>query len=542
MNIEIQDMADYHKTYSSFRWQIPEWFNFGFDIIDKQAKENDKLALLSVDNSGEYAQYHTFRDLSILSTRMANLLKTQGIKRGDRIIIMLPSVPEWYIAVLGVIKLAAIFSPTPTLSTAGDLEYRINQLEAVAVITNSELVNRFTQIRERCPSLKAVLLTDGEKKGCVSLAQEMPRMSSNFNQLGRTRRSDALLIYFTSGTTGYPKMVLHNQAYALAHIVTAKFVHDLKSTDLHWTIADTGWAKTAWGRLFGQWILGAAVFQHNNKGKFDAVKTMRLIEKYAITTFCAPPTAYRMLVQEDLKSFNLKSLRHCVSAGEPLNPAVYYTWKEKVGLGIYDCYGQTESVCLIGNYPSLPVKPGSMGKPTPGHVINILDDEGSPLPSGKQGKIALKIKPVRPPGLFREYWKDTDSMKTSFRGDWYYTGDLAIRDEEGYFWFVGREDDVIKSSGYRIGPFEVESVLQEHPAVAESTVIGVPDDQRGQVVKAYVVLKPGYVAGEALTKELQEFVKNSTAPYKYPREIEYLKELPKTISGKILRSELRQRK
>lgn len=534
-------MTDYEKTYSSFRWQIPEWFNFAFDIIDKQAKENDKLALLSVDDSGEHAQYHTFGDLSALSNRMANLLKTQGIKKGDRVIIMLPSVPEWYIATLGITKLAAIFSPSPTLSSAKDLEYRINQLEAVAVITNTDLAGRFTQIRERCPSLKTVLLTDGEKDGCLNLAREMPRMSSSFTQLERTRSSDALLIYFTSGTTGYPKMVLHSQAYALAHVVTAKYVHDLKRTDLHWTIADTGWAKTAWGRLFGQWILGAAVFQHDSKGKFDPVKTMRLIEKYAITTFCAAPTAYRMLVLEDLKSFSPKSLRHCVSAGEPLNPAVYYTWKERVGLGIYDCYGQTESVCLIGNYPCMPVMPGSMGKPTPGHVIRILDDEGKPLPPGKQGKIAIQVKPGRPPGLLREYWKDADSMKSSFRGDWYYTGDLAYTDEEGYFWFVGREDDVIKSSGYRIGPFEVESVLQEHPAVAESAVIGVPDELRGQVVKAYVVLASGYVAGEALTKELQEFVKKTTAPYKYPRAIEYLKDLPKTISGKILRSELRKR-
>jgi acyl-coenzyme A synthetase/AMP-(fatty) acid ligase len=535
------NMTNYEDTYNQFTWNIPERFNFGFDIVDKWAEKPDKLALVSVDNSGDKAQRHTFRELSCLSNKLANTLRKHGVHKGDRVLIMLPRVPEWYVAVLGAIKLGAIFMPTPTLSTAKDIEYRIKQSEAVAAMTSSEFATRFQEIKARCPSLKTLILTDGDKHGWVDYEREMTEASAELELPETTKSTDPMLIYFTSGTTGYPKMVLHTQAYALAHIVTAKYVHDLKPTDLHWTIADTGWAKTAWGKLFGQWILGTAVLQHNVKGNFEPKTALKVLERYGITTFCAPPTIYRMLILEDLRAYQLGKLRHCVSAGEPLNAESIRAWKFATGLEIYDCYGQTESVCLLGNYPCLPIKPGSTGKPTPGHIVSIVDDEGNELPPGRQGKIAVKVKPVYPPGLFKEYWRDPEAMKRSFRGDWYYTGDVAYTDEDGYFWFVGRDDDVIKSSGYRIGPFEVESALQEHPAVAESAVVGIPDPVRGQIVKAFVVLVPGYNGSDELTKELQEMVKQITAPYKYPREIEYVAELPKTVSGKIIRSELRKR-
>jgi len=534
-------MTDYEDTYNQFTWDIPEQFNFGFDIIDKWAEEHNKLALVSVDDSGDNAQRHTFWELSELSNKFANVLRKHGINKGDRVLIMLPSTPEWYVTVLSAIKLGAIFMPTPTLSTSKDIEYRIKQSKAAAVITNSEFTERFQGLKDNYPSLKKLIVTDGDKNGWVSYGKEMTKASAEFESQEKTKSTDPMLIYFTSGTTGFPKMVLHTHAYAIAHIVTAKYVHDLRPVDLHWTIADTGWAKTAWGKLFGQWILGAAVLQHDVKGKFDSKTVLRILERYGVTTFCAPPTAYRMLLLEDFRAYQLSNLRHCVSAGEPLSAETVRAWKHATGLGIYDCYGQTESVCLIGNYPCLPIKPGAMGKPTPGHIVSIVDDEGNKLPVGVPGKIAVKVKPVYPPGLLKEYFKDSEAMEISFQGDWYYTGDVAYTDEDGYFWFVSRGDDVIKSSGYRIGPFEVESALQEHPAVAESAVIGIPDPVRGQIVKACVVLVPGYNGSDELTEELQALVKQVTAPYKYPREIEYVTELPKTVSGKILRSELRKR-
>ena len=357
----------------------------------------------------------------------------------------------------------------------------------------------------------------------------------------RTRSDDPLLIYFTSGTVGYPKMVLHTQAsYGLGHTLTAKYWHDLKPTDLQWTLSDTGWAKAAYGKLFGQWTQGAAVLQHDAKGRFDSSLTMRMIGKYGVTSFCAPPTAYRMMVLEDLTQYDMPNLRHCTSAGEPLNPEVMKKWEDGTGLTIYDGYGQTETVLLVANYQCLPVRPGSMGKPVPGFQVGIVDEQGLELPASEEGQIAVKVTPERPVGMFREYWKDAEGMERSFVGDWYLTGDKAYRDEDGYFWFVGRADDLIISAGYRIGPFEVESALIEHPAVAESAVVASPDPVRGDIVKAFIILKPGYVSSDELTLSIQEHVRNATAPYKYPRVIEFVAELPKTISGKIRRVELRE--
>ena len=538
------NVKNYDEFCKNFKWNIPEYYNFAFDEVDKKAEENDKVALITVSSDGEEAVEHRFSDLRSLSNKFANVLKKYGVKKGDRVFIMLPRIPEWYVAVLGCIKLSAIFMPTPTLSTAKDIEYRINRAEASVAITSTEFAGRVDEIREKCPSLKHCILVGGEKEGWISFEEEMKDASDKLTKkdVEPSKATDPLLIYFTSGTESYPKMVLHTHSYPLAHWVTAYVVQDLKPEDKIWVMADTGWAKTAWGKLFGQWIIGATVLQWNAKGKFKPEVALKIIEKYGVTVFCAPPTAYRMMIQvKDLKKYDFSKLRHCLSAGEPLNPEVIKVWKEATGVEIYDYYGQTETVALVGNLRCLPIKPGSMGKPTPGHYVAIVDDDGNELPPNEEGHIAVKIKPERPPGLMKEYWKDPEENERAFKGEWYFTGDRAYKDEDGYLWFVGRADDVIKSSGYRIGPFEVESALQEHPAVVESAVIGVPDPIRGNVVKAFVVLADGYEPSEELTKELQEHVKRVTAPYKYPRIIEYVKELPKTLSGKIRRAELRRR-
>jgi acetyl-CoA synthetase len=349
-----------------------------------------------------------------------------------------------------------------------------------------------------------------------------------------------MLIYFTSGTTGEPKMVLHNHSHPLGHIVTARLWQDLNSNDLHFTSSDTGWAKCGWGKIFGQWIVGACVFVYDARGKFKATELLPLIEKYEISTFCCPPTIYRMLIIADLAKYDLRSLRHCISAGEPLNPEVIRIWQEETDLPIYEGYGQSETCCCIATFPCMAHKPGSMGKPSPGWRIELHDEDGKTVPLGTEGRIAINLNP-RPIGLFVEYLDNPEENAEVFKNGFYYTGDKAYMDEDGYFWFVGRDDDVIKSSGYRIGPFEVESALQEHPSVQESAVVGSPDPIRGMIIKAFIVLKAGYEPSDQLIREIQKHVKRVTAPYKYPRIIEFVDELPKTLSGKIKRGELRER-
>ena len=536
------NMYDYEKVREEFEWDIPEYYNFGFDEIDKRAEEYpDKTALISIDNSGENAQKHTFQDLKELSNKFANVLRSMGLEKGDRAMVLVHRVPEWYVAVLGMIKLGVIPIPTPNLSTPKDIEYRVNRSEASTIVTDFSNHEKVEEVREDLESLDNFILVDGEKEGWKSYGSLMDDTSDELDQdeIEKTKSDDPLLIYFTSGTTSYPKMVLHTHSYPIGHTVTAKFVQDLNPEDTNWTIADNGWAKTAWGKLFGQWIVGATVVQQNITGKFDPAKTLKILQDYGITTFCVPPTIYKMMINEDVESYDLSSLRHCLSAGEPLNPDVIDKWEEYTGLRIYDYYGQTESVALVANYPTMPIKVGSMGKPTPGHDVDIIDDNGEKVPVGEEGHIAVKVKPEQPPGIFKEYWKDDEKTSQVFYEEWYYTGDRAYKDEDGYFWFVGRADDVIKASGYRIGPFEVESALQEHESVQENAVIGAPHEVRGKIVKAYVILNEGYEPSEDLKKELQDYVKEVTAPYKYPREIDFVDELPKTISGKIRRTELR---
>jgi len=539
----LQKKDRYDIMYKNFKWHIPEHYNFGFDVVDQWGEDRTKLALISIDRTGKHDRYHTFYDLSVASNKYANVLLKMGIKKGDRILVILQSIPEWYIALIGMFKIGVVPMPGTVLLTAKDIEYRINRAEACMVLTDMDHADNVDAVKAKCPTLKHMMLVDGKRAGWYNYDEEMSDVSNELSleKVGRTKSKDPMLIYFTSGTTGHPKMVLHTHSYPLGHEVTARFAQSLTKCDLHWTISETGWAKAAWGKLFGQMIVGAAVIQWETPGRFDADGLLKAMEKYGVTSFCAPPTVYRLLIQMDLSKYNLK-LRHSMSAGEPLNPEVIRVWKKAFGLEIYDFYGQTETVCVLSNYTFMPIKYGSVGKPTPGHDVRIVDDEGNELAADEEGNIALYVGKTRPPGLFKEYWKDNEIMKKAFRGDYYYTGDRGYKDNDGYFWFVGRDDDVIKSSGYRIGPFEVESALIEHPAVAECAVVGAPDPKgvRGIVVKAVITLTKGYKPSETLTKELQEYVKKTTAPYKYPRIIEYVDELPKTISGKILRRKLRK--
>ena len=540
MNTKQQN--NYERMLSTFRLEVPEFFNAGFDIVDRWAEQDpNKLALLAVDDQGELAGKYRFSDLKILSNKFANVLVDLELEQGDRGIVMLPNVPEWYVAMVGMIKLGIIPIPTTTQCTSEDLKYRINRAQIKLVVTDGANASKFDEIKLECPTLKHLILTDTQLEGWLSYQRVLGEASANLTGVRRTKSSDPMLLYFTSGTVGYPKMVLHTQAsYGIGHLVTAKFWQDLKPDDLFWTISDMGWAKAAWSKLFGQWAIGSCLFLHNAGRKFDIPLSLKLIEKFGVTVFCGSPTVYRLFILEDLSKYSFPRLRHCISAGEPLNPEVMAKFEEGTGLQIYDGYGQTETVNQLANYRFMPIKPGSAGRPTPAFHMAVIDENGNVLPPNTEGNIAIRVKPVRPVGLFQEYLDDEAEMSSVFRGDWYYTGDKAYVDEDGYYWFVGRADDVIITSGYRIGPFEVESALITHPAVAESAVVASPDEIRGEVVKAFIILKPGYQPSKGLVKEIQDHVKKVTAPFKYPRKIEFVDSLPKTISGKIKRGELKK--
>ena len=540
------NMSSYDETYNNFRIDVPEYFNFGFDVIDAWAnKDRNKLAMIWVNQDGVEEKF-TFWDLMRLSNQIVNIMIKYGVNKGDRVLIMLPRVPEWWTFTLALIKRGAVYCPAPTMLTPHDLKYRINIADIKMVITSQEHADKIDEIAKECPSLSCKIVIDGKRQGWISYPVELdfPAPVStkivSLPGMKKTRSTDPLVIFFTSGTTGEPKMAVHDQSYALGHIVTARFWHDVRTNDLHFTLSDTGWAKSAWGKFYGQWIEGAAIFVYDIRSKFNPTEILPLIEKYGITTFCCPPTIYRMLILADLDKFDFTELRHCVSAGEPLNPEVIKAWKDATGLTIYEGYGQTETVLCIGTFPGMTPKFGSMGRPSPGWHIELHDDHGKQVGLHEEGKIAIKLDPY-PIGLFREYLNNDEENKKSFVNGFYYTGDKAYKDEDGYYWFIGRDDDVIKASGYRIGPFEVESALIEHPAVLEAAVVGSPDDIRGLIVKAFVILKPGIKPSGPLIREIQNHVKKVTAPYKYPRAIEFVDSLPKTISGKIKRNELRDR-
>ncbi len=540
-------MDNYEQTYRDFRIDVPEYYNFGFEVIDRLGlSDRNRLAMIWVNQEGRERTF-TFRQLMNLSNSAANMLLKYGVKKGDRVIIMLPRVPEWWIFAIACIKLGAVFCPCPTMLTPKDLRYRVNAAKIRMIVTDAENAPKVEEICGDCPTLAGRLVTDTHLPGWVSYIEEttfpapVSRSLVKVAGMEKTKSSDPMVIYFTSGTTGEPKMVLHNHSLPLGHITTGAFWLDLNENDLHFTLADTGWAKSSWGKFFGPWICGACTLVYDIRGRFKPTELLPVLEQYEVTVFCAPPTVYRMLILADLEKFDLKELRHCVSAGEPLNPEVIRVWKEGTGLTIYEGYGQTELVLVIGTFPCMEAKPGSMGRPAPGWHIELKDDDNKPVPLGEVGRIAVRVRPERPVGLFDGYLNDREANEKVFVGDFYYTGDKAYMDGDGYYWFVGRDDDVIKSSGYRIGPFEVESALLEHPAVKEAAVVGSPDVIRGMIVKAYIVLKEGYEPSDKLAKDIQKFVKKHTAPYKYPRAIEFTDDLPKTISGKIRRNVLRER-
>ncbi|MFQ5415645.1 MAG: acyl-CoA synthetase [Myxococcota bacterium] len=528
----------YRRECDAFRWKVPTAFNFGRDVVDRHAEDPGRPALLWRNALGRERRL-TFDDVSRASNRFAHLLAARGVGPGDPILLMLPRVPEWHIVAVGALKAGALLIPSSTLLRPKDIAYRANHSGAVAIVASGEARAAADAVRDACPGLvhRFELPAEGDAadEGWHDLLHGLEDQPDTSPCGHETAATDPALVYYTSGTTGPPKAVLHTHGYTYAQRYTSRIWHGVRDGERLWTTSDTGWAKAAYGVIFGPWSEGAEVVLFD--GRFDPPTELAFLADVAPQVFCAPPTEFRMLVKEDLSAFSVPNLRECVSAGEPLNPEVIRAWHDATGVTIRDGYGQTESILMIGNFPGMPVRPGSMGLPMPGHRLEVIDGSGAVVPPGEIGEIALL---GRPPGLFREYWKDEAATRRSRLGEWTLTGDRATRDEDGYFWFVGRADDVIISAGYRIGPFEVESALVEHPAVVEAAAVAAPDPDRGSVVKAFVVLREGTPETPELASELQEHVKRVTAPYKYPRIVAFVESLPKTVSGKIRRVELRE--
>jgi acetyl-CoA synthetase/medium-chain acyl-CoA synthetase len=515
----------------------PEHYNFCADIVEQlAATRGDKVALWWATEEGKSQHQFTFAEIAREARKASAVFAANGIGKGDRVVVILQRVPQWWFAMLGLIRLGAIPIPGTPLLTWKDIRYRLEIAEVKAIVTDSEGAAKIAEFSG------TRFIAGGQHDGWIDF--DAARAAAlNDQPATRTRSSDPGIIYFTSGTTGDAKMVLHSQmGYGLAHAITAGHWLDLHDTDLIWALADTGWGKTAWSSFFGPWLMGAGVFVLDMRSKFDPGLVLRTLADFPITVFCAPATALRLLVRRDLHQHKFPHLRHCVSAGEALNVPVYEAWKSGTGLDIYEAYGQTETVCSVANSRSTgkAIKPGSMGLPCPGFDVQIVDNHGRPLPPNTEGNIAIRVKPQRPVGMFMEYWKNPQETADRHVGDFYFTGDTAQRDEDGYFWFCGRSDDVINSSSYRIGPSEVEDSLLSHPAVLECAAIGVPDEMRGEVVKAFIVLRPGFTASDHLKHDIQTHCKRVTAPYKYPRQIEFIEALPKTVSGKTRRVALRQ--
>jgi acetyl-CoA synthetase len=534
----------YEEFIKKFKIKVPEQFNFGFDIVDEIAKKTPaKLAMVWCDDKGEEAVF-TFGQMKYFSDKAANFFKSAGIKRGDPVMLILKRRYEYWFCTLALNKIGAITIPATHLLSTKDIIYRNNAADVKMIVSVAEpdVINHIEESVEKSPSLKVKALIGKDRKGWLNFTDGMELASDHFEKpkgKDAAQNKDIMLLYFTSGTTGMPKMVLQDFTYPLGHILTAKYWQNVEDNGLHFTIADTGWAKSAWGKIYGQWISGSAVMTYDYD-KFVPKNLMEVIEKYKVTTFCAPPTIFRFLIKEDLTKYNLKHLQYCVVAGEPLNPEVYKQFHEAIGIRLMEGYGQTECTVAVANYPWIEPKPGSMGLPSPGYDLDIVNEKEKPCEVGEEGQIVIYTDKRKPIGMFGGYYRDEQLTNTVWRDNVYHTGDMAWRDEDGYFWFVGRADDVIKSSGYRIGPFEVESALMEHPAVLECAITAAPDPDRGQIVKASVVLSKNYHPSDELAKELQDHVKKVTAPYKYPRIIEFVKELPKTISGKIRRIQIRE--
>jgi acetyl-CoA synthetase len=537
------EFNSYREFISDFKIRIPANFNFAFDVVDETAADNpDKIAMVWCDDKGNEAIF-TFGQMKYYSDKAANYFKSLGIRKGDPVMLILKRRFEFWFCTLALNKIGAITIPATHLLSTKDLIYRNNaaDIKMIVCIPDSEVIRHIEESEEKSPTLKLKMMICEDKEGWLNFTKGMEKSPEKFVRPvsdQATSNSDIMLLYFTSGTTGMPKMVNHDFIYPLGHILTAKYWQNVENDGLHFTVADTGWAKSAWGKLYGQWLSGCAVMTYDYD-KFVPKNLMEVIEKYRVTSFCAPPTIYRFLIKEDLSKFDLRNLKYCVVAGEPLNPEVYKQFYDQTGIKLMEGYGQTECTVAVATYPWMEPKPGSMGMPTPGYDIEIVDEEGNPCEAGNEGEIVIHTASSKPVGMFNGYYRDDKLTASVWTNGVYKTGDMAWRDEDGYYWFVGRADDVIKSSGYRIGPFEVESALMEHPAVLECAITAVPDPDRGQIVKATIVVSKNYHPSEELAKELQEHVKKVTAPYKYPRLVEFVTELPKTISGKIRRVQIR---
>ncbi len=515
-------------------------FNFAFDIVDEIAKKDpEKLAMLHIDKNKVERRF-TFNDMKRASNQCANYFKSLGIKKGDRVMLVLKRHYQFWYAILALHKLGAVAIPATNLLQEHDFDYRFNAAEVSAIVctADGDVAHQVDLAEPASPTLKTKILVGGEREGWHNFDEEFPLFSAHFYRTEDTACGDDLmLMFFTSGTTGYPKIAAHNYKYALGHYVTAKYWHGVDENGLHFTISETGWGKALWGKLYGQWLCEGAVFTYDFD-RFDAADILPMFAKYHITTFCAPPTMLRMMIKQDISQYDLSSIKHMTTAGEALNPEVYRQFEKATGLQIMEGFGQTELTLMIANLMGNSHKLGSMGKPTPAYDVDILDPDGNPVPDGETGEIVVKTSDKVPCGLFAGYYKNQEKTDEVWHDGYYHTGDTAWRDEDGFYWYVGRVDDVIKSSGYRIGPFEIESVIMELPYVLECGVSAAPDEVRGQVVKASIVLVKGTEPTEELKKEIQDYVKHHTAPYKYPRIVVFKDELPKTISGKIQRNKL----
>lgn len=531
---------DENGVLNAFEPVLAEDFNFAYDVVDEIARlEPERRAMVWCNDAGE-ERVLTFGEMKKYSDKCAQMLAARGIIKGDLVMLVLKRHYEFWFTILALHKLGAVAVPATNLLTAEDYLYRFNAAGITACVVSGECAAP-EAVDEACasyPSMRAKFIVHGQREGWIGYGEELEKQDGNWKRLP-TSKEEPMLLYFTSGTVGEPKMVLHDHAYPAAHIITARYWHNVHADDLHLTVAETGWLKALWGKLYGQWFAAAAVFVYDFN-QFVPANLLRMMAKYRVTTFCAPPTVYRFLIREDLGAYDLSALRYSTTAGEALNPEVFHRWQKLTGLSLMESFGQTESVMLAANLVGMRPKPGSMGKPCPLCALRLVDEDGMDVPAGAVGEICVDTEKPHF-GLCAGYWKDAAATEAVRHGGLYHTGDTAWLDEDGYLWYIGRTDDVIKASGYRIGPFEIENVLMGHPAVIECAVTGAPDPVRGTVVKATVVLAGEYAPSEALKQELQTLVKKRTAPYKYPRIVEFVSELPKTISGKIRRSEIRQR-
>lgn len=538
------EFDSYEDFKANYKLNVPEHFNFGFDIVDAWAEqEPEKRALLWCNDHGEEHTF-TFSEISRLSNRTANFFKACGVKKGTVVMLILRRRWEYWVCATALHKLGAVLIPGSLQLTKKDLVYRANAagIHMMVCVNDDFVVSQVEQAMPEAPTIRHRAIVAGQREGWLDFSREIEKYPDVFARpVGEEAadNEDIMLVYFTSGTTGMPKMVRHNFMHPLGHIVTAKYWQGVQENKLHMSVSDSGWAKFGWGKIYGQWICGASIFCYD-MDKFIPAKLLEHLEKYKVTTFCAPPTMYRFMLQEDVAKYDLSSIQRSCTAGEPLNPEVFNRWKELTGLEIAEGFGQSESTVFLANFLWLKPTPGSTGKPAPLYDVQLLNADGQPCEDGEEGEIAMGLKDGRGPvGLFTGYYNNEELTRENMGGAYYNTKDVAWRDSSGFFWFVGRNDDVIKCSGYRIGPFEVESALTAHPAVVECAITAAPDPIRGQVVKATVVLARGYAPSEELTRELQVFVKKNTAPYKYPRIIEYVDELPKTLGGKIKRAQIR---